>query len=82
VTKTYVAYRRLRNFACVALGTRDKVLWVYANLPPAQQNLSPGFTRDVSAIGHIGTGDVEITIRSTDDLERAKPLLIRSFQAS
>jgi predicted transport protein len=31
-------------------------------------------------IGHVGTGDLEIRIKTAADLERAKPLLLRSHQ--
>jgi len=41
-----------------------------------------GFIRDVRKIGHFGTGDLEITISSHDDLERAKSLLIKSYEIS
>jgi predicted transport protein len=49
---------------------------------PDTVTTEPGFTRDVRNIGHGGTGDLELTIRSDDDLEKAKPLLIRSYEAS
>ena len=29
---------------------------------------------------HHGTGDIELTIRNLDDLEKAKPLIQRSFE--
>ena len=45
-------------------------------------SLEPGFTRDVSQVGHFGTGDLEITLSKSDDLERAKPLIQRSYDAS
>jgi len=41
-----------------------------------------GFTRDVRTIGHFGTGDLEISIKSADDLEKAKPMLVRSYEVS
>ena len=44
--------------------------------------LEAGFTRDVRKIGHFGTGDLEITMTSHDDLERAKPLVVSSYEAS
>ena len=31
-------------------------------------------------VGHHGTGDLELTIRNHDDLEKAKPLIQKSFQ--
>ena len=31
-------------------------------------------------VGHHGTGDLELTIRDFEDLEKAKPLIQRSFE--
>jgi predicted transport protein len=44
--------------------------------------LKKGFTRDVSDVGHFGTGDLEITLTNAEDLEKAKPLIERSYAAS
>jgi predicted transport protein len=78
----YIAFRRLKNFACVKM--LHKELQVWAKLDPSSVLLSSvlleeGFTRDVSQIGHLGTGDLEIRIQTTADLERARPLLLRSY---
>lgn len=48
-------------------------------LDPDSVALEDGFSRDVRQIGHWGTGDLELTLRTTADLERAKPLLDRSY---
>ena len=37
---------------------------------------------DVREIGHWGKGDLEITLRTSADLERTKPLLVRSYERS
>ena len=77
----YVAFRRRKNFACVKqLRTKDLLVWV--RLDPSSVTLEKDFTRDVSQIGHAGTGDLEIRIQSTADLERAQPLLRRSYQGA
>ena len=44
--------------------------------------LEPGFSRDVTNIGHFGTGNLEITIHSAEDLERAKPNIASSYEAN
>ena len=44
--------------------------------------LEDNFTRDVRTIGHWGTGDLELTLRTDADLEKAKPLLLRSYEQS
>ena len=75
--KLYTAFRRLKNFACVVVYPNR--LHVFLKLDPATVRLEEGFCRDVSQVGHWGTGDVELTLRDAEDLERAKPLLDRSY---
>ena len=81
-TKFYFAFRRLRNFASVEVHPQVKKLLVFVKVSPDGVPLEPGFTRDVRHIGHFGTGDLEITLTSSDDLARAEPLLVSSYEAS
>ncbi|MFC8829639.1 transporter [Streptomyces sp. NPDC057137] len=67
------AFRRLRNFACVCTPRQSKVL-VYLKVDPKQMDLVPGFTRDVTGLGHHGAGDLEVQVRTDRDLERAEEL--------
>jgi len=80
--KYYFAFKRIKNFACVEVRTQAKQILVYIKINPDNITLENGFTRDVSSIGHYGTGDLEITISSNKDFEKAKPLLIRSYESS
>ena len=80
--KYYVAFKRIMNFACVEFYNREKKLMVYVKVDPKTVIIEPGFTRDVSGVGHQGTGDLEITLRSDEDLEKAKPLLVKSYEGS
>jgi len=85
VLKFYVAFKRLKNFACVEVHPKkgpSGALTVYVKVDPETVDLSEGFLRDVRSIGHFGTGELEITIQSREDLERAKPLLVQSYEAS
>lgn len=75
--KLYTAFRRLKNFACVIVYPNR--LLITLKLDPATVTLEEGFSRDVSQIGHWGTGDLELCLRSAADLDRAKPLLERSY---
>lgn len=77
--KYYVAYKRLRNFACVAAAPTKSVLLVWLNVDPETISLEDGFTRDMRRVGHWGTGDLEVSLRTPEDLERAKPLIERSY---
>jgi predicted transport protein len=76
----YFAFKRLKNFATVEI--RSKNFRVFVKVPPEDVELMPGFTRDVRNIGHWGTGDLEITISSSEQLEKAKPLLLKSYEIS
>ena len=82
ILKNYIAFRRMKNFACVEIHSQSNVIRAYVKVDPETIPLEPGFTRDVRNIGHFGTGDLEITIDSEDDLERAKSLLIMSYEAN
>ncbi len=82
VTQLYIAFRRIKNFACVEVHPQSKKLVVYLKVDPDTVPLEGGFTRDVRNIGHFGTGDLELTLTSPGDLERAKALMITSYEAS
>ncbi|MFG3282139.1 DUF5655 domain-containing protein [Streptomyces sp. NPDC048111] len=79
--KQYRAYRRLRNFASVCPPQQTKLL-VYLKADPKEVDLVPGFTRDVTGLGHHGTGDLELQLRTERDLERAGDLLRLSYAAA
>lgn len=80
--KNYFAFRRLKNFACVEVKTTLDVVRIYLKINPDTISLEDGFTRDVRNVGHYGTGDLEVTLASHADLERAKPLIVQSYEAS
>ena len=82
ILKFYVAFQRIKNFACVEIRPQNKHILVYVKIDPESITLEPGFTRDVRGIGHFGTGDLEITLRSDDDLGRAKDLILKSYEAN
>jgi len=79
VTEYYVAFRRMKNFATVELRNQVGKVLVYAKVDPKTVNMVEGFTRDVTRIGHFGTGNLEITISSLADLESAKLLIDRAY---
>jgi predicted transport protein len=80
--KFYFAFKRFKNFACVEVHNKEKSVRVYLKVDPTTIKLVKGFTRDVGKIGHLGTGDLEVTLKSPADLEHAKPLLLQSYEAS
>lgn len=76
--RLYLAFSRLKNFICLLPMKGGLKLWVKLN--PETVQLEEGFSRDISNVGHWGTGDVEIYIRSKEDLTKAKPLLEQAYQ--
>jgi predicted transport protein len=78
----YIAFKRIRNFACVEIHPQSQKLLVFVKVDPDSVEAVPGFLRDVRSIGHFGTGDLEITITSEDQFERAKALIVKSYENS
>jgi len=80
--KQYFAFRRIKNFACMEVRPAAELVLVYVKSAEPKAEEVPGFSRDVTDIGHWGTGNLEITLREAADLERARPLLERSYEAN
>ncbi|WP_193509053.1 DUF5655 domain-containing protein [Cryobacterium sp. BB736] len=80
--KSYAAFRRIKNFACVEAHPQTKEIIVYLKVDPDSIQLEPGFSRDMRGIGHLGTGDLELRLRSTTDLERSYALFRQSYEAN
>jgi len=80
--KWYAAFKRIKNFACVQInaGKGDPCLVVWLKVDPKMVEIEEGFTRDVTDIGHLGTGDLEVRLRTMDDLGKAKALIEKSYQ--
>lgn len=80
--KHYIAFRRNRNFASVQIYNQKRVVRAYLNLDPDTVDLDPIIMRDVRQIGHFGTGDLEITLKSKKDIEKVSDLIKRSYELS
>ncbi|WP_417783989.1 DUF5655 domain-containing protein [Terasakiella pusilla] len=80
--KNYVAFSRIKNFACVEVRNNLDCVLIHIKVDPSTIDLEEGFTRDVSNKGHFGTGNLEIRLKDWPDLEKAKPLLEQSYEMS
>lgn len=80
--KHYIAFKRIKNFACIEIHPQMGRITVYVKMNPDSIVIEPGFTRDVRKIGHYGTGELEITINNDDQLEKAKTFLLKSYESS
>ncbi|WP_373233371.1 DUF5655 domain-containing protein [Cohnella sp.] len=82
ILKHYIAFRRIKNFACVEIHPQIGRITVYVKVNPDSITIEPGFTRDVRNIGHYGTGELEITITNDNQLNDAKGLILSSYEIS
>lgn len=80
--KNYVAFRRLKNFACVEVKPQAGHVLVYLKVNPDTVELQDGFIRDVRNVGHFGTGDLEVRVSRPEQLEQVYPLIQRSYENS
>ncbi|MBF7149971.1 DUF5655 domain-containing protein [Bacillus toyonensis] len=82
ILKHYIAFKRIKNFACLELHPQSDKILLYLKVDPKHIKLQSGFTRDVSKIGHYGTGDLEVIITSDEDIEKAKHFINMSYDVS
>jgi len=80
--KNYIAYKRLNNFSCFEFHPNNNEIVIYVKLDPKTILISDGFSRDVSNIGHYGTGDLELRIKSDEDVRKAQELILLSYENS
>ncbi|MBC1500156.1 DUF91 domain-containing protein [Listeria weihenstephanensis] len=76
--KHYVAYKKIRNFTCVEIQAKKLLLSI--NLNPDQIKLEEGFSSDFRNVGHFGTGDLRVEIKNSSDFQKAKQLIIQSYE--
>ena len=80
--KYYIAFKRIKNFACVEIHPKTKEIRVFVKIDPTSLTLEPGFTENYKNIGHWGTGDLMIILKSENDFSRAKELIVKSYEAN
>ena len=76
--KLYIGYKTSQNFVCMVVQKSKIVL--YLKLDPKRIKDIPSIARDVSDIGHHGTGDLEITVKNANDLGIAKEYIKMAYQ--
>lgn len=78
ILKHYIAFRKLKNIVCVETSYKDKLI-LRLRLDTDTFPFEKDFSRNTTGIGHLGSGDVELTIRNNDDFEKAKPYLMQVY---
>lgn len=80
--KNYIAFKRIKNFACIEVHPQVNRIVLFVKSDFQDIHIEQGFSRDLRNIGHYGTGDLEITITSDSDIEKAKPYILQSYEAN
>jgi len=76
--KTYIGYKHGTNFCEVRVQANDIKLWV--DIDPSELDDPYEIGRDVSEIGHYGTGDVEVRMDDLSDLDKVMYLIEQAYQ--
>ena len=76
--RLYVAYKYAKNIACVELQMSQLKVW----LPMNYSKEMPSFAKDVSKIGHYGTGNLELRITTKAELEITFKLVRQAYVMS
>lgn len=76
--KFYVAYKTSQNIVCMEV--KHKRVLLYLKLDPKTTRGPKGISRDVSDVGHYGTGDLEVAINGQLDFDAAKPFIQQAYE--
>lgn len=77
-TKLYIAYKTSRNFCEAQI--QDSQIKMFLDLPLKELDDPRKKARDVSGIGHWGTGDTQVVLNSLDDVEYVMSLIRQSYE--
>jgi predicted transport protein len=80
--KYYTAFKRIKNFVCLEVYPQAKTITAHLKLNPTTIDLEEGFSRDVTNVGHYGTGDLQLSIKSMTDFDKAQPLFRWAYEGS
>lgn len=67
VNKQYIAFKKGINILCVAIQKKQIRMWI--GVKAGLLDDAKGLAKDVSNVGHWGTGDYEVAVTNDKDLE-------------
>ena len=77
-TKNYIAFKHGKNVCEVWIQASKLKIWV--DISPKEVNDPFNITRDVSKVGHWGTGDIEITLEDESQLDKVMNVIEQSYR--
>jgi predicted transport protein len=76
--KFYVAYKTSQNIVCMEV--KQLRVLLYLKLDPKTARGPKGISREVTDVGHYGTGDLEVSLKDRADFESAKPFIQMAYE--
>ncbi len=76
--KFYVAYKATQNIVCMDIQKKQVLLFLKLD-PKETQGPSPIF-KDLSEVGHYGTGDFGLYVKTVEEFDTAKPFIEMAYQ--
>jgi len=76
--KMYIGYKRGKNFCEIHVYNNDLVLWL--DIPYIDLNDSKKIGKDISSIGHWGTGSVEVRLAILESVDDVMDLVRQAFE--
>lgn len=76
--RQYIAFKTRMNFAVVVIYSKKAEIGISVRVDPDSIELEEGYTKDERELNG-SNGPLYITLKTLDDLERAKPLLVQSY---
>jgi predicted transport protein len=77
-TKNYIAFRHGKNFCEVWIQAIKLKIWI--DMSPNEVNDPFNITRDVSKVGHWGTGDLEVTLEDETQLDQVMDVIEQAYR--
>ena len=78
--KNYFGFKRIKNFACIEIHPKTDTVLVYTKANIKDVEIKEGFTRDVTDIGHYGTGNLEIKFTDMKQLDEVQKYILKSYE--
>ena len=78
--KHYFGFKRIKNFACIEIHPKSGTVLIYTKANLNEVEFKDGFTRDVTNIGHYGTGNLEIRFNDVKQLEEVQKFIRISYE--
>jgi predicted transport protein len=79
--KRYVAFKKIKNIICIDMTGRsiNINLRIDTEDQGVKQRIDGSLVRNMTRIGHWGTGDLQIVVKKSDDFEKGKSLIDMAY---